>query len=544
MKVRQHVPVVDLFAGPGGLSHGFSTFEGGNVSFRVKLSIEKDPVAHRTLTLRAFLRQFPELPPEYYSFLRGENGVTFDRLRDRYPKEWEVATREARKWTLGKDPFPVVSQEIRAAIGSVRQWVLLGGPPCQAYSLAGRSRMKNEAGFATDEKHTLYREYLKIVAVHQPAIFVMENVKGVLSSQHAKRAREGSIFFRILDDLRNPAKAVQDDIEVRKLLPANPRTYRIYSFAVRRESPELLEPRDFIVRSEEWGIPQARHRVIILGVRDDMCGHPGILDDHAERGRNRIEDVLDGLPEIRSTISRGADSPVAWLKVIRSVTQGRYSKAITVRTLRASMRAHALKAAVIGGTGDRFLPGQFAPRRLSHWLFDPKLKGVIQHESRGHMESDLRRYFFASCAALVFGESIPISKFPSCLLPSHKSARSRGKSANGRRGKPDFNDRFRVQVRGRPSTTVMSHISKDGHYYIHYDPRQCRSLTVREAARLQTFPDTYFFEGGRTHQYHQVGNAVPPLLATKLAAVVAGFLSSMAAAEIPKSKVSVADVHG
>ena len=128
------------------------------------------------------------------------------------------------------------------------------------------------------------------------------------------------------------------------------------------------------------------------------------------------------------------------------------------------------------------------------------------------MESDLQRYLWCSAYAKVKGKSPRINDFPDNLLPEHKNI-IKGRQIN-------FPDRFKVQLADRPSKTITSHISKDGHYYIHYDPIQCRSLTVREAARIQTFPDNYFFEGNRTQQYHQIGNAVPPLLARKLAGIV------------------------
>jgi DNA (cytosine-5)-methyltransferase 1 len=143
---------------------------------------------------------------------------------------------------------------------------------------------------------------------------------------------------------------------------------------------------------------------------------------------------------------------------------------------------------------------------LLAWLERPALRGIAQHETRGHMASDLGRYLFAAVFGAVHGYSPKAADFPLSLSPDHRNWHS-----------GVFNDRFRVQVAGEPSTTVTSHISKDGHYFIHPDPGQCRSLTVREAARLQTFPDDYLFLGNRTQQYVQVGNAVPPFLARQIA---------------------------
>ena len=122
------------------------------------------------------------------------------------------------------------------------------------------------------------------------------------------------------------------------------------------------------------------------------------------------------------------------------------------------------------------------------------------------MDRDVARYMFVSYFGKKHGRSPRLSDFPEALLPKHKNVNS---------GK--FVDRFKVQLPNRPSSTVTSHISKDGHYFIHYDARQCRSLSVREAARIQTFPDNYKFEGPRTSQYSQVGNAVPPYLAYQIA---------------------------
>jgi DNA (cytosine-5)-methyltransferase 1 len=146
------------------------------------------------------------------------------------------------------------------------------------------------------------------------------------------------------------------------------------------------------------------------------------------------------------------------------------------------------------------------------------------------MRADLERYLFVAAFGEAFDRSPKLDEFPTSLLPDHKNAKPTGK------GEIPFSDRFRVQRWDAPSTTITSHISKDGHYYIHPDLLQCRALTVREAARLQTFPDNYFFEGNRTQQYHQVGNAVPPYLAMQIARSVADILEQGGFSKPSKSR--------
>jgi DNA (cytosine-5)-methyltransferase 1 len=184
------------------------------------------------------------------------------------------------------------------------------------------------------------------------------------------------------------------------------------------------------------------------------------------------------------------------------------------------MKQAAQRAEALTGSGGPFIPWKGSsklPQKLQEWYIDRRLGGILQHEARSHMRSDLGRYLFASSFACEFGYSPKIQNFPEELLPAHGNISS---------DDIPFADRFKVQMADHPATTVVAHIAKDGHYYIHHDPSQCRSLTVREAARLQTFPDNYFFEGNRTQQYTQIGNAVPPLLARKIATLVSDFIGS------------------
>lgn len=506
-----HIPVVDIFAGPGGLGEGFSSFtkpgSAESKAFKIGVSAEMEPNAARTLRLRAFFRMFApgHVPDSYYNYVAGRCAQPWTA---KTKAAWHAATEEALQLELGQsDHDALLYERIRQTTRKDQPWVLIGGPPCQAYSLVGRARNKGIASYRAeaDARHYLYLHYLRIIQQHQPAAFVMENVKGILSS----RVNGEMMFPRILEDLSRPGGATGPRYKVIPLLAEDAAgTLGFHS------------PEDFILRAEELGVPQARHRVVLFGVAEGISLHcANFLAPKPERFS--VGDVLAGLPQLRSGLTDRNDED--WPNVSSSLLEHASRCAEKDQPLvAAKLRALATRATherTDPGSGGRWLPktdqSDAVPKHLSAWLLDNKLDGILNHEVRNHMSSDLTRYAYASTFAAVHQRSPRGSEeFPDELHPSHKNWAS---------GK--FVDRFKVQVAHLPSSTVTSHLSKDGHYFIHPDPAQLRSLSVREAARLQTFPDNYFFEGSRGAQYRQVGNAVPPWLAHQVAATVYSVLA-------------------
>ena len=218
-KTDKCVPIIDLFAGPGGLGEGFSAFrtQDGFLPFRVALSIEKDTYAHQTLTLRAFFRQFPpgKAPEEYYDYLRSPDVPEHERrkrLFGAWPEEAQRAEAAALLAELGQEDTASIREHIRGALSGSQEFILLGGPPCQAYSVMGRSRNSGNPNYipVKDVRQKLYVEYLQVLADHRPAVFIMENVKGLLS---ATLENQG-MFERILAELRSRCEAMVPNLNL------------------------------------------------------------------------------------------------------------------------------------------------------------------------------------------------------------------------------------------------------------------------------------------------------------------------------------------
>lgn len=478
------IPVVDLFAGAGGLTEGFASLVDADdlPVFQPVMSVEKDPDACETLRLRAFLSRIadkePGLPWEYEQFLRDRDPRALDCLKKRFPIAWDGARCEVVEAELG-DADPVLIEMARLRVEAASPsgvWVLAGGPPCQAYSTAGRSRRKHDPSFADDPRLRLYKSFMRFVHMLRPPVVVFENVVGILSA----KVDGESVFSRIVHDFRSAGYSVRSVVD-----------------------PCPATSRDYIVESEKFGVPQARHRVILLAVRRGRGLHPGVL---REREAASVRDALVGLPKLHGVVSDPQGVPLPRFDEWKGLVPESIAQA----------------ARLVGRVPDTVLSEANEIRRcqgkLQAW-YRGKLggsKALEGHAARTVRAADMERYVFCAAFAQVKGKSPRLEEMPRCLWPKH--ANLDDVDADSR---PAFNDRYYVQAWGKPSSTVTAHIAKSGHHFIHPDPRQHRSLTLREAARLQTFPDDFAFMGTKTAQFRQIGNAVPPLLAQQIAQVVA-----------------------
>jgi len=425
--------IIDLFAGPGGLGEGFAAYKKGS-TFDIALSAEMESSAHKTLTLRSFFRKIrgeQKALNAYYSFCESADsphpGVLF-------PLAWKAAVAEAHQLTLGD---PGHNKQLDELLNQAKlhedKTVLIGGPPCQAYSLVGRARNMGKQDYVAedDHRHFLYKEYLRILHRSRPAVFVMENVKGILSAQVSGKL----VFHDILRDLTDPGKALGKRSGAR---------YTIHSLVSRvkfapGDNPEELDASEFVIKAEKFGIPQARHRVILLGVRDDL-GYDG-TKFLRESEPLFVADAISGMPLLRSKLSTD-DSDKKWHEAMHGHANTLYTDALVkgMGTL-----AEELKAGMIRMNGNLATGALRFPRHhtsqgqtsFHKWVHDPRLNVWLNHETRSHMSSDLARYYFTA----VFGQTFNRSPKGHLefnlkgLAPDH---------ANWESGK--FADRFRVQL--------------------------------------------------------------------------------------------------
>lgn len=528
------IPIIDLFAGPGGMGEGFSSLPGNR--FQVSVSIEKDPQAHQTLRLRSAFRELKRRTVDHRVWNRWFDIIeqtpwqqVFDTLKmcglSEIQQACSFAEHEAWNLEMAVNNRREVIAGIRerlVAAGFGQQpehCLVIGGPPCQAYSMVGRSRNKGKADYRPegDHRHFLYLEYLNVLKEFQPVAFVMENVKGILTSKVEGRG----IFEAVRRDLLNPSMA----------LTGTPGPgYRLIALSANGLLSEHPQATDFIIQAEDHGVPQMRHRVILLGVREDLL----LPEPHELSLRQQdpvsVADAIANMPRLRSDVSRRSRD-LEWHEAFSNDFANEAIAELGESDMRWGQRlAHhmrqfqrnVMESAALPAGGERIRANLGMVENVSpsvhafhEWIrSSPKSPFVSNHETRSHRADDLVRYLFVSLYGQLDQESPRLHDFPRALLPNHANIDPDNADA------AIFKDRFRVQLAHRPATTVTSHIAKDGHYFIHYDPAQCRSLTVREAARLQSFPDNYIFLGNRTSQYTQVGNAVPPLLARQIAEVV------------------------
>ena len=397
---------IDLFAGAGGLSEGFI-----RAGFNPDAHVEMNKDACDTLKTRTafhYLKENNRLN-EYNDYLKGK--ITRDDLWSRIPTHLikSVINKEISPETL-----PSIFEIIDIELGSKKVDLVIGGPPCQAYSVAGRAR--DPKGMVDDPRNHLYKHYVAFLERYKPNMFVFENVPGILS------ANNGQYLELIF-------KAVKDagyDLDKK------------------------------VLNAKNFGVLQDRKRVIIIGWKQELnLKYPSFEDKINQY--EVLKDLFSDLPKIKSGQGEWRTS--------------KYSKKTTSYLDISKIR-----------NGLNF---------------------VTQHISRFNNENDLEIYRIAVEKWVNEGKRLNYAELPERLI-KHNNTKS-------------FKNRFQVVNHKGVSHTVVAHICADGHYYIHPDINQNRSISVREAARIQSFPDNYFFESSRTTAYKQIGNAVPVLMAEGIA---------------------------
>ncbi|HIG0357631.1 TPA: DNA cytosine methyltransferase [Clostridium sporogenes] len=431
--------VIDLFSGAGGLTEGFY-----NAGFNIVVHIEKDKWACETLKTRKiyhFLKENNdlELYKKYISNKKDYRNVEESRriIYEKYPFLKEKLELEVLNHKFGDPSVDKEATNIKGIFSLINKSkksqginkidLIIGGPPCQAYSLVGRGVMKEKA--AEDDRNFLFRYYKEIVRKYKPKAFVFENVPGILTAQN------GKIYKAIISEF-------------------NEIGYTLLS-------GQSVNPKDNIIDTSEIGLPQKRRRVILFGVRKGLkISYPKIKNYSYHFNDITAKAVLSDLPK-------------------RNCGQGDYGEVLEYpNCTRVSEYERAMRAEYLG---------------------------VTLHQTRKHNKRDLDNYLDAIIAANS-GCRIKYNDLPN-NRKTHKNVTS-------------FLDRYKVHAANEIPHTILAHLAKDGHYNIHPDKEQCRSLTVREAARIQTFTDDYYFEGPRTAQFTQVGNAVPPLMALSIAKAI------------------------
>ncbi len=400
---------IDLFAGAGGLSEGFI-----RAGFNPIAHVEMNKDACDTLRTRAAYHWLKENGQSevYYNYLKSET-KNKEEFWEQVPKNIinSVINSEISKETLAN-----IFKDIDIELGKNKIDLIVGGPPCQAYSVAGRARKD----MSNDPRNTLYLHYVKFLEKYQPKMFVFENVPGILS------AKNGEHLENILDAVKKAGYEVS--------LPTNKKQY---------------------INAKDFGVLQDRKRVIIIGWKKEL----GLSYPEFESEENNFEILKDLFSDLKPL--QNGEGTLNAVEYLKPTTE--YLKQAKIRN---------------------------------------RLDFVTQHIARPNNENDLEIYRIA-VDEWNKGKRLNYASLPSRLI-KHNNTKS-------------FTNRFQVVNGQGVSHTVVAHIAMDGHYYIHPDKKQNRSISIREAARIQSFPDDYFFEGSRTAAFKQIGNAVPPLMAEKIA---------------------------